>query len=309
MRQVLRVVALAALVALLGGGRAFAQSAPAQAGWSATDCQACHDKPVSPAFQKTNHAKLPNSCASCHPNVAEHVKAQMAGEQGPVPSLKKLSANEISNICLSCHEKGRQQNFRMSMHARMNVPCTQCHSVHDPRSLKGQLKTSRATDTCFECHKKERALSLRTSHHPVREGKLECSSCHNPHDGSTPKMINADSVNELCYQCHAEKRGPFAFEHAPVREDCASCHEPHGSNHPRLVKQKLPDLCWNCHFTSSGHFGNAMDNLNTEKGVPVAPAGTTAYPTRNSRFIERACRTCHVKLHGSNHPSGAFFLR
>ncbi len=101
----------------------------------------------------------------------------------------------------------------------------------------------------------------------------------------------------------------FAFEHAPVREDCVSCHEPHGTNHPRLVKQKLPTLCWNCHFTSSGHFGNAMDNLNTEKGVPVAPAGTTAYPTRNSRFVERGCRNCHVKIHGSNHPSGAYFLR
>ncbi len=309
MRPSLTVVALAALVALLGGGPAFAQSAAAQAGWSATDCQVCHDKPMNPAFEKTNHAKLPDSCASCHPNVAEHLKAQTSGEQGPVPSLKRLTAGAVSSVCLKCHEKGRQQNYQMSMHARMNVGCTQCHSVHDPKSLKGQLKTSRATDTCFECHKKERALSLRTSHHPVREGKLECTSCHNPHDGNTPKMINADSVNELCYQCHTEKRGPFAFEHAPVREDCAACHEPHGSNHPRLVKQRLPNLCWNCHFTSSGHFGNAGDKLNTEEGVPVAPPGTNSYPTRNSRYIERACRTCHVKLHGSNHPAGAFFLR
>ncbi|MBP1607413.1 MAG: hypothetical protein H6Q08_2787, partial [Acidobacteria bacterium] len=52
------------------------------------------------------------------------------------------------------------------------------------------------------------------------------------------------------------------------------------------------------------------DNLNTEKGVPVAPTGApSGYPTVNSRFIERSCRTCHVKLHGSNHPSGAFFVR
>ena len=72
---------------------------------------------------------------------------------------------------------------------------------------------------------------MRTSHHPVREGKMGCASCHNPHDGNRPKMIKADSVNELCYTCHAEKRGPFLFEHAPVREDCVSCHEPHGTNH------------------------------------------------------------------------------
>jgi DmsE family decaheme c-type cytochrome len=308
MRQVLVVVALAVFVVLVGGGSAFAGT-PQQAAWTPADCQACHDKAVTPAFEKSHHAKLGESCAQCHPNVAEHVKAQSSGGKGPVPTLKNLKANDISAVCLKCHETGRQANFQMSKHARLNVACTQCHSVHNPKSLKGQLKTVRDTDLCFTCHKDKRAQSLRTSHHPVREGKLECSSCHNPHDGNTPKMINADSVNELCYQCHAEKRGPFAFEHAPVREDCVSCHEPHGTNHPRLVKQKLPNLCWNCHFTSSGHFGNTFDNLNTEKGAAVAPPGTTAYPTRGSRFVERSCRNCHFKLHGSNHPSGAYFLR
>jgi DmsE family decaheme c-type cytochrome len=308
MRQSHRVAALAAFAVLIGGGHAFAQ-ATAPAGWSPTDCQACHDKAVSPAFQKSQHAKLGESCAQCHPNVAEHVKAQTSGAKGPVPSLKTLKAGEINATCLKCHEKGRQANYQMSLHSRLNVACTQCHSVHDPKSPTGQLKTRTDSETCFTCHKDQRAKSLRTSHHPVREGKLACASCHNPHDGNRPKMLNADSVNELCYTCHAEKRGPFAFEHAPVREDCASCHEPHGTNHPRLLTQKMPNLCWNCHLTGSGHFGSG-DNLSTEKGVPIAPTGApSGYPTVNSRFIERNCRTCHVKLHGSNHPSGAFFVR
>ena len=150
---------------------------------------------------------------------------------------------------------------------------------------------------------------MRTSHHPVREGKMSCASCHNPHDGAQPKMLQADSVNELCYKCHAEKRGPFLFEHAPVREDCVSCHEPHGSNHKRLLVQKLPNLCWNCHLTGSGHFGSG-DNLSTELGARVAPAGApSGYPTANSRFVEKACKNCHANLHGSNSPSGAYFVR
>jgi DmsE family decaheme c-type cytochrome len=150
---------------------------------------------------------------------------------------------------------------------------------------------------------------MRTSHHPVREGKMACASCHNPHEGTRPKMVKADSVNELCYTCHTEKRGPFLFEHAPVREDCVTCHEPHGSNQGRMLAQKAPNLCWNCHLTGSGHFGSG-DNFSTEKGVPVAPPGApSGFPTVNSRFIERSCRTCHVKIHGSNHPSGAYFVR
>jgi len=137
---------------------------------------------------------------------------------------------------------------------------------------------------------------------------MGCSSCHNPHDGSQPKMIKGDSVNELCYSCHTEKRGPFLFEHAPVREDCVSCHEPHGSSHKRLLVQKLPNLCWNCHLTGSGHFGSG-DNFSTEKGIPVAPTTPTGYPTVNSRFVEKSCKNCHVNLHGSNSPSGAYLVR
>ena len=73
------------------------------------------------------------------------------------------------------------------MHARRNVACTSCHSVHSSKSVKAQLKTKIDAETCYTCHKSERAKAMRTSHHPVREGKMGCSSCHNPHDGSTPE--------------------------------------------------------------------------------------------------------------------------
>jgi DmsE family decaheme c-type cytochrome len=296
------VLALAGAAVLLAGSQAFAQKAAPPAGWSATDCQSCHDKAAGPA-----------SCASCHTNVAEHMKGQMGGDKNaPTPSVKKLTVKQVNETCLKCHEKAGQANYTASMHARRNVACTSCHSVHDAKSARGQLKTKVDSETCFTCHQTERAKAQRTSHHPVREGKMSCTSCHNPHDGSRPKMIQADSVNDLCYKCHAEKRGPFLFEHAPVREDCVSCHEPHGTNHKRLLSQKLPNLCWNCHFTGSGHFAQNTnaDNHGTEQGkYQVAPTGTTNFPTTNSRMIEKSCKNCHVNLHGSNSPSGAAFLR
>lgn len=302
-----RIITRLALASALVLAVASLASAQAGASWSAADCQVCHDTAVGPTFAKSAHAKQDQSCAACHQNVGEHAKAQAAGEKGgPVPSVKKLTATAINATCLTCHEKNGQENYLSGMHARRNVACTSCHAVHNPKSVNAQLKTRVDSETCYSCHKSERAKSMRTSHHPVREGKLACSSCHNPHDGSRPKMLRADSVNELCYQCHTEKRGPFLFEHAPVREDCVSCHEPHGSNHRRLLINKMPNLCWNCHFTGSGHFGSG-DNLSTEKGSKVAPV--TGFPTVNSRFIEKSCKNCHVNLHGSNSPSGAYFVR
>jgi DmsE family decaheme c-type cytochrome len=316
MRHYLPVLGVSVL--LLGGavvlttGLRAAPQAPAQsqsAAWSVGDCKTCHEKAVGPTFEHTKHAGLDQSCASCHTGVAEHVKAQMAGEKGPVPTLKNLKPRESSAVCLKCHEKNNQANYSASMHDRRNVACTSCHSVHNFKSEKAQLKTRTDPETCFTCHQSMRAKSMRTSHHPVREGKMACSSCHNPHDGTRAKMLKADSVNELCYTCHTEKRGPFLFEHAPVREDCVSCHEPHGSNHSRMLQQKAPNLCWNCHLSGSGHFGSG-DLFSTEAGAQVAPPGApSGYPTVNSRFVERSCRTCHVKIHGTNMPSGAFFLR
>jgi len=304
------MLVLAAAVVLTGGVAASAQPAAAAGSWSASDCQTCHDTVVGGAFAKTKHAGLDQSCASCHKGVAEHFKAKSDGvENAPTPTMKNLSANEINQTCLSCHEKAKQANYDSSMHARRNVACTSCHSVHAAKTVKALLKTKNDAETCFSCHKSERAMSMRTSRHPVKDGKMGCVSCHNPHDGSRPKMLNADSVNELCYTCHTEKRGPFLFEHAPVREDCVACHQPHGSNHKRLLVKKMPNLCWDCHFTGSGHFGSG-DNYSTEQGARVAPTGApSGYPTVNSRFVERACKNCHTNLHGSNSPSGAYFVR
>ena len=310
MRFMRPALLLAASLVLLGGLNALAQPGTPAAAWSVDDCKTCHDKATGPAFSKTKHAQADLSCASCHQGVAEHAAAQAEGRtDGPVPSVKKLEVRALNETCLSCHEKERQASWKGGVHDRRNVGCTDCHSVHSPKSVKAQLKTQADPETCYSCHQTMRAKAQRTSHHPVREGKVSCSSCHNPHEGSRPKMLQAESTNELCYKCHAEKRGPFLFEHAPVREDCTSCHEPHGTNHKRLLAQKLPNLCWNCHLTGSGHFGSG-DNLSTELGARVAPPGApSGYPTANSRFIEKSCKNCHVNVHGSNSPSGAFFLR
>ena len=139
------------LLLAFAGPPAYAQAAapPAAppAAWTASDCEACHDKATSPTFARTKHATLDQSCASCHPNVAEHLKAQSAGDaNAPVPTLKTLSARELSATCLACHEKDGQTSWLGGVHDRRNVACTDCHGVHDFKSAKAQLKSSQDAD-------------------------------------------------------------------------------------------------------------------------------------------------------------------
>jgi DmsE family decaheme c-type cytochrome len=89
--------------------------------------------------------------------------------------------------------------------------------------------------------------------------------------------------DQVCYNCHIDKRGPFVYEHEPVRtEGCESCHMPHGSPNAHLLKMSNVNLlCLSCHTTS---FANA----------PGAPS----FHNQASQF--QACTLCHTQVHGSN---------
>jgi len=261
------------------------------------DCRTCHEEKLV-QWDKTYHAGVPDGCAACHKGAEAHLKGRMEGEATPGPSLKSLPAKEVNAVCLSCHETTHHSAWTGSAHSRRGLACTECHSVHSFESRTAQLKTAMPSGVCMSCHTAIRAQMMRTSHHPVREGLMECTSCHNPHDGTRPKMIKADWSNELCYQCHTEKRGPFLWEHAPVRENCLNCHNPHGSNHDKMLVARLPWLCQRCHLNTR-HPGTFYDGR----------VGGGSLELSTNRAVEHACKNCHQNIHGGNAPSGPYFGR
>ena len=122
---------------------------------------------------------------------------------------------------------------------------------------------------------------------PLREGKMTCTNCHNPHGSVTEALLKEASINDTCYKCHAEKRGPFLFEHAPVRESCVNCHDPHGSTNDFMLKVSRPRLCQQCHGVGHG-----------------LGSGFNAVQTSDARV-----RNCHTEVHGTNSPSGPLHHR
>jgi DmsE family decaheme c-type cytochrome len=293
------VVAAAAIALAAGylGGSARADATVPAAAVDVEQCKSCHDQTVA-GMQGSRHAGLEKSCASCHGDVTEHLKSNLEkGEPGPIIKLTTAKAEDVNKTCLQCHDNGHQANFAGGMHDRRGVSCTSCHSVHAFKSQKAQLKTARDADTCYTCHTNIRAKQMRASHHPVREGLMSCASCHDPHDGTKPKMISANYANEKCLECHTEKRGPFLWEHAPVRENCMNCHDPHGSNHEKLLQAKQPYLCQRCHLNTR-HPGTLYDGRNAVLASSVS-----------NRAVEHGCRNCHQNIHGGNAPSGPYLGR
>jgi DmsE family decaheme c-type cytochrome len=287
-------------------------------------CTECHDqsskKQIYFVYQTRHGVKgdaAAPACQDCHGKSDIHVKDP--GKPTEVAfgaKSKNLSPAEVRNgACLTCHQaSAARMNWGGSEHQRQGVACTSCHNIHAPE----QKVVNRATqaEVCFTCHKAQRAQTHRISAHPLAKAgltgatvKMSCSDCHNPHGSTGPNLLVKNSVNETCYSCHAEKRGPFLWEHAPVTDNCTTCHTPHGSANTPLLKVRTPNLCQDCH--SGDHANQVQSGANLAGGNVTTINGAQMMAARAPRqqFGGRNCLSCHSLVHGSNHPAGAKFSR
>ncbi len=277
-------------------------------------CTKCHDEsenaPVLSIYQ-TKHgvkgdARTPQ-CTSCHGQSDKHLAGDKDGTGRPAPDFvfkkgvyEKSNEAQRSEQCQNCHKGEKRTNWNGSQHQVGDVACNDCHVVHNPVDKVRVKKTQ--TQVCYTCHKEQRADSLKTSTHPIEVGKVVCSDCHNPHGSAGPSLLKKNTLNETCFLCHAEKRGPMLFEHQPVVENCSNCHTPHGSNITPLLKDRPPFLCQDCH--------DGMSHTKSPAGPSVA--GRQVNPgitSPSANFTGRACLNCHSQVHGSNSPAGGYFQR
>lgn len=239
----------------------------------ASTCRQCH-----PAVIKTPEKiyAYHSDCESCHGGGSIHASSPARGNIAfPQP-----------DECLTCHSKdSRKMNWNFSEHNRAGVNCRDCHEVHVSKTAKasgaGINKMDKKSASCVKCHPDVMARFNMPSHHPVKEGGLSCTSCHDPHGGKEATLL---SKNDQCLKCHQAIRGPKVFEHAPVVEDCTICHNPHGSPNRRLLETAQPVLCLQCH--------SLADNRHAQGGTANA---------RISGAVLRGCTNCHGSIHGSHY--------
>jgi DmsE family decaheme c-type cytochrome len=289
-------------------------------------CAECHGAEAT-HYALTAHAKTKvlnapvdkHGCEACHGPARGHVdfylgiqKLNEAGKEAEATTLmndtakaaaaklsnfKEMSAAQSTAICLKCHEGSQgiseeRFNFRRSEHSRHGVSCNDCHSSHEPKRTEFLLKDSEP-NMCYQCHAEQKSTFAKPFHHKVPEGGMKCSDCHNQHGGFMGKSLrNSVNGDMTCIKCHADKQGPFVFEHAPIKvEGCQACHTPHGSTNPKLLtRNNVKFLCLECHSNTPG--------IIDPTGTGVGPGTPSFHDITNPRYAN--CTVCHFEIHGSN---------
>ena len=232
-----------------------------------------HGKAADPRTPAAMH-----QCETCHGPGEKHVDDPTVNTS--IRKFAKMAPREVNAVCLSCHTGTPHTAWQGSAHDARSLACITCHSMHTPKSDTAHLKATNEIELCGTCHKVQAAKINRSVHMPLPEGKMQCSSCHEPHGSTNVRLLRVGNwINEACVSCHAEKRGPFLFEHAAGRESCITCHDPHGSSNDRLLVAKLPMLCQRCHIGTRHPVDDLRQPLDSEP----------QRPHRRSRLRELSC--------------------
>jgi len=265
-------------------------------------CTACHAE-IAKDYRHAFHAQQGVECEQCHGPGSLHV--QGGGDSAKIISFRQRTAHDANGVCLGCHARDANlRNWMAGVHASNALRCTQCHQTHN-YSAKGETRSDgsldvmtparlhnvqnlapeaeaimqprwQANDVCLRCHQTERGQLSLPYHHPLREGKMSCADCHDPHGGAAGHNLRMSNTNQLCLSCHSQYRGPFAYQHPPVTENCMNCHTAHGSPNTSLLRVSEPALCLQCH---AGHHNGA--------GLPLTDR----------------CTNCHGSIHGTDTPT------
>ncbi len=256
----------------------------------------------------------PQVCYRCHSSMQQFEQVahphQMLGANGFDCATCHDSHGQIreetrTDMCLQCHQGAPSMAWHSSTHSNHGVACTDCHNPHPhtfaqdfvninhTRVLRPKRLPMSVDDpvACYKCHPQIYAQNGMPSHHPIKEGKMFCSDCHDGHGQALGNLKEA-TVNQVCYRCHADKQGPFVYEHPPVTENCGICHNPHGTVANNLLHQPTTFLCLRCH---SGH--RVGPGFGPHPGSGLIDVGVGA---AQQRAFFSDCTQCHAQIHGSD---------
>ena len=238
-------------------------------------CETCHEgasehaKQADPSLVKkpVGFKGSENTCLMCHDLTTDRI-SRRAGMHANTEQVNCLTCHSVHHsdpgsphlvarpqmkLCGSCHTQAAQSFNKPYAHRldRGGMACSSCHEPHgrpakSTRSLAmmNHLRTQPSGEVpCTGCHAEVRGPFV-FQHGALSVG--DCTTCHQPHGSTNPKMLARAQVWQLCIECHSPTATatlgsqPPSFHNlnSPRYRNCTTCHVAvHGSNRdPQLFK-------------------------------------------------------------------------
>ncbi|MBL8177078.1 MAG: tetratricopeptide repeat protein [Bryobacterales bacterium] len=192
-----------------------------------TDCMFCHNaypanRDAAPATEPLFDEKLPEGidCQRCHGPGRAHVQAASAAGakkeavRAAIVNPAKLPFERSFEVCMQCHLETTSFPLPNSL-VRFGRGAFSYDVGKPLAEFALHFDHGAGREDKFEIVSS--VYRLRQSACFVKSGKLQCTTCHDPH---RPAREDASHVQKACTSCHAGRT-----EHA-LNRDCASCHMP-----------------------------------------------------------------------------------
>jgi predicted CXXCH cytochrome family protein len=193
-----------------------------------------------------------------------------------VPGANYIGSKE----CETCHD-AIYRDFKTADHARLiaegkNALEAGCESCHGPGSLHSDSGGETKMPTSFT------------------PGRPQYASLE-----ARPARVDARTVENVCYSCHADVRGQFNLpSHHPVPEGkmtCTDCHPPHkgiahrGGSTALMAKE---ENCLQCHPSQRGPY--VFEHEATREGCSTCH---NAHGSVNDKMLTQRDSTLCLKCH------------
>ncbi len=156
-------------------------------------------------------------------------------------SQQLILKDDTSELCYGCHSDLKEKFSSGSKHFPLEKGlCWDCHDPHasnKPGLIRKGPEGADDPGGCLICHKSDLAQSFGAStKHPPFE-KLECLTCHQPHNSAIDGLLISES-SILCYTCHKKDDKRLIAAHKDKNAaslQCDDCHTGHSTNKSALL--------------------------------------------------------------------------
>jgi tetratricopeptide (TPR) repeat protein len=202
------------------------------------DCMFCHNAYPSPSPGQTDGAAEPVfpatlpqgiDCQRCHGPGGNHVRAvtapgaTSASIRGAIVNPARLSNDLAMDVCTQCHLETTVRLLPNSIRRydrgpfsfRPGEPFSNFQLSFDHAPGSGHQDKFEIVSSVYRLRQSKCFLES--------QGKLGCTTCHNPHD-IQHGQAGAARYNQACQGCHAPQQ--LAARSHPASADCVSCHMP-----------------------------------------------------------------------------------